>query len=406
MPGGTRPERARVALSNPLLQDGLAAGALTVLALVGAVAGLDVEVIDASQSDEALIAVDALGFGLILLQALPLAARRKAPVWTLAATTAGLMVYSHLRYRPSLASFGFLIALYSVAAYRSRRVSIPIGLAAAAALLVMLLLAPEPITPDAIGVDYLLGGAAWFIGDGVRIRRGHVVQLEDRALRLEHERAERVKQAVTEERQVIARELHDVVAHNVSVMVAQAGAAQRIFHAQPEEALGALGAIEHSGREALVEMRRLTGFLRTEHDHGDGRSPQPGLGNLGALVAQVEEAGVPVSLSIEGTPRPLPVGLDLSAFRIVQEALTNTLKHAGPATADVVVRYGDRRLDLTITDTGSRSADPNANGSLPGYGQLGMRERVALFGGELRVGPRRGGGYIVSASLPMEGGPS
>jgi signal transduction histidine kinase len=379
---------------------------LTALALVGAVAALEVEVIDASQSDEALVAVDAIGFGLILLQTAPVALRRRVPVLALAATTIGLFTYSHLRYLPSLASFGFLIALYSVAAYRSRRVSVPAGLASAAALFAMLLFAPEPITPDAFGVDYLLGGAAWVLGDAVRIRRGHVVQLEDRALRLEHERAERVKQAVTEERQVIARELHDVVAHNVSVMVAQAGAAQRIFHDQPDEALGALGAIENSGREALVEMRRLTGFLRTEHDQVDGRSPLPGLSNLEALVDQVEEAGVPITLTIEGRRRPLPVGLDLSAFRIVQEALTNTLKHAGPTTANVVVRYGDRRLDLTITDQGLGGTNGNANGSRPGYGQLGMRERVALFGGELRMGPLRDGGYRVSASLPMDGGPS
>jgi signal transduction histidine kinase len=399
-------ERGRLDLAGPTVRDGLTAAALTALALFGVVAGLDVEVIDASQSDEALVAIDALGIGLMLLQTGPLVFRRKLPVWTLAVTAGGLIAFSLLRYHPSLASFGFLIAIYSVSAYRPRRMSVPAGLASAGAVLMMLLLGPEPLSADALGVNYLLGGAAWFIGDSVRLRRGHMVELEDKALRLEQERAERVKQAVAEERQVIARELHDVVAHNVSVMVAQAGAAQRIFEAQPEEALGALGAIEHSGREALVEMRRLTGFLRTEHDHADGRSPQPGLHSLEALVAQVEEAGLPVRLTIDGAPRPLPVGLDLSAFRIVQEALTNTLKHAGPATAEVVVRYGERRLDLTITDDGAQVAHPDGNGSRPGYGQLGMRERVALFGGELRVGPKRDGGYVVRASLPMDGGPS
>ena len=395
-------EWARLMLSRSLVKDSLIALALATLALIGGIAHLQVEVLDAAEEETGLLALDTVGFGLVLVQTLPLAARRKTPLLTLAVTLGGLVIFSRLQYAPSLASFGFLIALYTVAAYRDRRISVPAGIASSIAVLMILLLGSEKLAPDTIGADYLIAAAAWFIGDSVRIRRAYVERLEDRAIRLERERAERVRQAVAQERQDIARELHDIVAHNVSVMVAQAGAAQRVFTAQPDDALGALGTIENSGRAALVEMRRLTGFLRTEHQREDARSPQPGLDNLETLVTQVGEAGVPTTLTIEGTRRALPVGLDLSAFRIVQEALTNVIKHAGAARAEVVVRYEPSRLDLRITDDGDGPPHPNGNGSRPGYGQLGMRERVALFGGELHVGRRQGRGYEVSASLPLD----
>jgi len=202
---------------------------------------------------------------------------------------------------------------------------------------------------------------------------------------------------------VIARELHDVVAHNVSVIVAQSAAAQRVANDQPEEAISTLEAIEHTGRGALAEMRRLMGLLRTEADQRRARSPQPGLGNLEALIGQVSAAGLPTSLRIAGTPRPLPAGLDLSAFRIVQEALTNALKHAGPARADVVVGYEESRLLLSVEDDGVGRDGRTPAATRPRYGHLGMRERVALFGGTLSVGPRPDGGYGVSACLPLDG---
>jgi signal transduction histidine kinase len=259
--------------------------------------------------------------------------------------------------------------------------------------------------------ECLFVGAAWFLGDGLRIRRGQVVMLEDRASRLEREREERAERAVVEERRVIARELHDVVAHNVSVIVAQAGAAQRISAAQPREALAALGSIEHTGREALVEMRRLMGLLRPDAERVTRRTPQPGLDELETLVEQVREAGVPVLLTIEGERRPLPVGLDLSAYRIVQEGLTNVLKHSRPSRVDVVIRYLPRSLELMITDDGADLHEQQAE-QIDGvdddqaprirYGHLGMHERVALFGGELSAGPVSGGGYRVSATLPTD----
>jgi signal transduction histidine kinase len=204
---------------------------------------------------------------------------------------------------------------------------------------------------------------------------------------------------VAEERGRIARELHDVVAHSVSVMVVQAQAGPRLL-GEPEQARGAFRSIEASGREALVELRRLLGILRTGDEHL-AIGPQPGLGSLQSLVEQMREAGLPVELRVEGEPLQLPPGVDLSAYRIVQEALTNTLKHAGQAEAEVVVRYGASELELEVVDNGSGGA-ASVNG--PGHGLIGMRERVALYGGELVTGTRNSGGYAVRARLPLTRG--
>ena len=220
---------------------------------------------------------------------------------------------------------------------------------------------------------------------------------------LEREQAEQARRAVVDERARIARELHDVVAHNVSVMVVQSGAARRTIERDPERAREVLTSVESTGRQALDEMRRLLGVLRTEDEATDLRAPQPSVSHLDALVAQVCDAGLPVKLVVEGEPRPLSSGVDMSAYRIVQEALTNSLKHAGPAHAHVRVCFGDNDLRLEVTDDGRGiiADDPATNGG--GHGLVGMRERVALFGGRLEAGPRTGGGYIVTATLPLEG---
>jgi signal transduction histidine kinase len=385
-----------------MVQDGVIAALLTVAALFGVRWHLEVDLLDSEAN--AFRHIDMLGVGLILCQTAPVTWRRKAPIPTLIACSAAVVAYSTLHYRPSLASFGFLVALFTVAAEYDRRTSVPVGLGSALLVLAMLAVIRQRIAPDTISADALIVGATWFLGDGIRIRRIHLAQLEDRATRLENEREEQARKAVIAERQVIARELHDVVAHHVSIMAALAGGAQRVFQVQPDESLHALRNIEAMGREALVEMRRMTGFLRTD-DNPDALAPQPGLRELDALLAQVREAGVPVTVRIEGEPRPLPVGLDLSAFRIVQEALTNVLKHAGPARAEVQITFEADRLELAVRDDG-RGRTGGEKGGLPGYGQVGMRERVALFGGELRVGPRPGGGYETVARLPLGTEPS
>lgn len=387
------------------MQDALIAALLTAASLVGLLEHLHLDLPEGGM-DLRNRSLDTLGLTLALLQTVPLLWRRKAPVVVLAVTASAMLLYFALGYFPSFASFGFLLALYTVAAHRGRPISIPAALASAAVVLMILVISREPIEVDTIFAEGLVVGAVWFIGDGLRVKRSQVIFLEDRATRLERERAEAAQKAAAEERRVIARELHDMVAHNVSVIVAQSAAAQRVFDADPQEGRVALRSIEDSGREALVEMRRLLGLLRTDDDRPDVRHPQQGLGDIEALLSQVREAGLPVELRVEGTPRPLPAGLDLSAFRIVQEALTNVRKHAGPASAMVVVRYGEASLDLTITDDGwgVDVGDPDPRRAR--YGHLGMRERVGLFQGRLRVGPRREGGYEVSASLPMEADPT
>jgi signal transduction histidine kinase len=206
----------------------------------------------------------------------------------------------------------------------------------------------------------------------------------------------RAHDAVVEERARIARELHDLVAHNVSVMVIQAGAER---HALPEDQASTretLGSIEQAGRQALADARRLLGMLRRDGDREE-LEPQPGLAQVDVLVEQLQRAGLQVSLVVEGEPRPLPAGLDLCAYRVVQEGLTNALKHAGRSHADVLLRYSPAALAVEIRDDGS--GEPQLDGA--GQGLIGMRERVALYGGELHAGPRDGGGFEVRASLPL-----
>jgi len=231
----------------------------------------------------------------------------------------------------------------------------------------------------------------WLLGAYLR-------ELRERARRAEREREERAAAAVVSERARIARELHDIVSHNVSVMVVQAEAAEEMLERdKPDRARAPVRKIEETGRAALTDMRRLLGVLR-EGDARPALNPQPGIANLELLLAKVREAGLPVELEVQGTPVPLSPGVDLSAYRIVQEALTNALKYAGRARARVLVRFMPGALELEVTDDGA-GADGVGGGG--GQGLVGMRERVALFGGELEAGPRLEGGYRVYARLPL-----
>jgi signal transduction histidine kinase len=231
--------------------------------------------------------------------------------------------------------------------------------------------------------------------------RGRQLQAEALAARaelLERERELLAHEAVAEERARIARELHDLVAHNVSVMVVQAGAERHALGDEQSSTHATLSSIEQAGRQALAEARRLLGMLRRNGD-GEGLEPQPSIEHIDLLVEQIERAGLPVSLAVEGERTPLPAGVDLCAYRIVQEGLTNALKHAGPAHAEVVLRYEPRALDVEVRDDGRGAAPANGDGS--GHGLIGMRERVALYGGALQTGPREGGGFEIRAHLPL-----
>jgi signal transduction histidine kinase len=211
--------------------------------------------------------------------------------------------------------------------------------------------------------------------------------------------------ATEQERARIARELHDVVTHNVSMMVIQAGAARKVVDTTPDQAREALLAIEAGGRAAMTELRHVMGLLTMDSDGPDPAGttdlmPQPGLDGLPTLIARVRHTGIPVELTTSGRPRPVPPGVELAAYRVVQEALTNTVKHAAGATATVLVEYGADQLRVEVTDTGGASHSPAGTGN--GRGLIGLRERLAVYGGTLRTGPRLRGGYRVDARIPLE----
>ena len=247
----------------------------------------------------------------------------------------------------------------------------------------------------------LVIGAAWLLGHFVGGRRSYTAQLEQ-AAELERARAEQARRAVAEERLRLARELHDVVAHSISVIAVQSGVGAHVAKTQPEEAAKALAAIEATSRAALTELRRLLGVLRQDDEPEGSLAPVPGLADLEGLLAEVAKAGLAVRLQVEGTPSPLPAGVDLSAYRIVQEALTNVVKHAGPVRAQVTIRYRDQEIRVEVIDDGRGVAAPTGDGrARVGHGLIGMRERVAVFGGDLETGPRPDGGFRVAARLPL-----
>ena len=240
--------------------------------------------------------------------------------------------------------------------------------------------------------------AMYLVRRAVRDRQLRAETLAARAELLEREHELRANQAVAEERARIARELHDLVAHNVSVMVVQAGAERHALPEGQDSTREALTSIEQAGRQALGEARRLLGMLRRNGEH-EGLEPQPSVDQIDLLVEQIQRAGLPVKLELEGEPTPLPAGVDLCAYRIVQEGLTNALKHAGPAHAEERLRYEQRGLDIQVVDDGRGLSEANSDGS--GHGLIGMRERVALYGGSLETGPRECGGFQIHAHLPL-----
>ena len=242
---------------------------------------------------------------------------------------------------------------------------------------------------------FVLALIGWSGGLAFRRRAQNEQELRDRAERLELAREAEAERAAAAERTRIAREIHDIVAHNVSVMVLQARGGRRALLHHPDDAREAFSAIESAGGQALTEMRRMLGILRSNQE--PSLAPRPSLDHLDALLGQVRSAGLTVDLAIEGDPRKLQAGLDLAAYRVVQEALTNTLKHAGPAHARVVVRYRASDIELEICDDGQGAT---ANGA--GSGLVGMKERVSLYGGVLESGNRPDGGYSVRARLPLE----
>ena len=344
----------------------------------------------------------ALAYALALLHTLPLAARRRFPGAVLALGVASGLAVAALGVPPVVLGLAILVAVYSVAAYGDRWVSLA-GLAAAELGSVAVQLTPGRFQTPTVVTNGLIIGAAWVLGHFVSRRRTYTARLEQTA-ELERTRAEQARRAVAEERLRLARELHDVVAHSISVIAVQSGVGAHVASTQPEEAAKALATIEATSRAALTELRRLLGVLRQEGEPQGALAPVPGLADLDGLLAEVAKAGLAVRLQVEGAPSPLPAGVDLSAYRIVQEALTNVVKHAGPARAQVTIRYGEREVTVEVTDDGRGVTAPTGDGrARVGHGLIGMRERVQVFGGDLEVGPRPAGGFRVAARLPFGG---
>jgi len=329
----------------------------------------------------------------------PIVFRRKYPI-TAAYLTVAIGVAHSLLEIGIAGMITACIALYTLVAYVGRRAAL---LFLAVNEVVSLVQTPWQF-PDqwitTLIVVNLSLAFSWALGEFVGARRAYHAELEQRLRLLETERDQQARIAVAEERARIARELHDVVAHAVSVMVVQADGAAYAVHSQPELAERAMKTISSTGREALTELRRLLGVLRSE-DTSSERTPQPGTQSLSELAGRVRAVGLPVQLDIVGNVDDLPAGVGLGIYRIVQEALTNSLKHAGPGTSATVrvERTGDR-VDLSIVDNGRRSSRALV-GVSGGNGLIGMRERALVFGGTLEAGPRAGGGWQVAASLPF-----
>jgi signal transduction histidine kinase len=332
-----------------------------------------------------------------LLTAGALVFRRRAPFVAPLVSAAGAIAFTLLdpggAYDTSTMFFVLLLAAWAAGSLLdARQAAVAFGAVLLAGGLVMLR-APGLRWTEVIWITLPLGGV--FVLSSASARRGEQVRLAEERLRRSEEDAQR---AIDEERARITRELHDVLAHSVSVMTVQASAVRRLLKPDQEREREALMTVEETGRQALSEMRRLLGIMRTEEEV-PALAPQPGLGTLPALVEQVRQSGLPVELTVEGRPVKLPAGVDLSAYRIVQEALTNALKHAGPAHAWVAVRYVGDDVEIEVANDG-RSQGENDSA---GHGLVGMRERVALCGGELHSGPRPGGGFKISARLPVAG---
>lgn len=311
------------------------------------------------------------------------------------------LVMTDPHYQGSLELFlAWLVVAYSFAAHEDgRRYQQGAALALGAVVVFEAVTLSAGMQLGQAIPSVMLPALAWLVGRVVCGRQRLVVALGDRTQQLELEREGRERAAVANERARIARELHDIVAHSVSVMVIQAQAGQRLL-GEPEQAGGAFRSIETTGHEALVDLRRMLGILRTG-DQELAIGPQPGLAALPALGEQMRQAGLPVTVRVEGEQVALPAGIDLSAFRILQEALTNTLKHAGPVPVEVVVHYNTSALELEVLDDGHTTIVDRLNGS--GHGLVGMRERVTLYGGTLESGRRDGGGFAVRVRLPLRG---
>ncbi|MFD9135321.1 sensor histidine kinase [Streptomyces bottropensis] len=366
---------------RPLAVDALLAAALTSVALL-----LGPEA--ARQGQKPL---DVTAYALVILVHVPLVLRSRAPVVVCCLVHATWLVYITADYWPVVCSFGPMLAVYTVASLLVPSVSVPCAALMGGVWIYAGAVNHTDSWPSVVGQAVVYPAVLWRFG--LLARRSAELA---RQLRLEQ--AERARREVAEERGRIARELHDVVAHHMSVISVQTGLARFVFDTDRQTARTALGTIEATGKEALEELRRMLMLLRAADDGGPA-GPMPGLARLAEMTERVRAGGVPVTLTVEGTPRPLAPGVDLCAYRVVQEALTNVLKHAPGASVEVRLRYEPHHVTVSVKDDGE-GVIPARVRTGSGHGLLGMRERAKLYGGEIDIGPQDQGGFAVRLILP------
>jgi signal transduction histidine kinase len=378
---------------DPLIFDSAFAALLLLLGVLSIAYG----VVDAQhprQPDVLAYVLTVAGFGSLVL-------RRRQPIAVVSVAAVSATLYSWREYPENGLPIACLVALYTVATISPRRHAQLVGLAFVVIILGLSVAGAQGLDAAGAVSNLAMFGVAYAAGSYMRVRRAYTAQLELRAAELEENQRREAEQAVAEERLRIARELHDVVAHAMSVVAVQSGVAAHVIEQRPDEAKHMLQNINTTSREALDEMRRMLGVLRSDGDDPAALAPAPTLGDLSSLIATVRGTGVEVRLRVEGEAAELAPGLDLTAFRIVQEALTNVVKHAGKASVEVLVRYEPDGVCVQVTDDGrgaASAADVHPPGD--GHGLIGMRERVDLYGGSLDAGPRAGGGFRIAATLP------
>ena len=378
--------------SNPWFVDGAIALLLLVLMVLS---------IGSSTPMHGQPANDVFAYVLAVGMAAPFATHRRAPAISLAVVLGCLLVYTAIGYAafPGVNAF---VLLFAISLHSDRRLSIIAFAATASVLLAGGFLQPTGVVDRASAIMTALATiVAWLGGENLRQRRARWIAMAERAELLEREREERAQQAVLAERLRIARELHDVVAHALSVIAVQSGVGHHVAATRPAEAQAALATIETTSRSALVEMRRMLGILRHDDLAAASTAPAPGVRDVPDLIRQVAAAGLEVGLHITGSPSELPASINLSAYRIIQEALTNAIKHGGP-TADVTLAYTPADVSVEVSNDASLTQDRGQHVVTPGHGIIGMRERVGILGGDFTAATRPGGGFRVSARLPFE----
>jgi signal transduction histidine kinase len=364
--------------------------------------GLMVASIAGKAPDVGQRGADALAYVLAVPLTLPFAVHRRWPTASLICVLAAFGTYAIASYAvyPGISLFAML---FGIAAHSDRRRSIMALLLCVAAMVTALAIQPTGVATSADWTSSLLAVAvAWLAGENHRSRRARWAALEDRAAMLENEREERDRRAVADERLRIARDLHDIVSHAMSVIAVQAATGHHLLDRDTEAARRALSNVETASRGALVEMRRMLGVLRDDDDAPGSRAPAPSLSKLGDLVARVRESGLGVSVTIDDDIPVLPTSVDLAAYRIVQESLTNVMKHGGPV-AFLNVTGSATDLCIEVTDDGRVGGTASTPRDTVGHGVIGMRERVAVYGGDFSAGPRPAGGFRVAARLPLTG---